>query len=263
MNPDTPLGQARLRRFLDRENNMTYTDGVFTALFQAYQDHVRRWELHADGLTLALMRETLAAGSLHLASRPLDETFGITVNISTPPVNLFVTGDAWDATVTGRAFVEGVKTSETGRFFMQARRRRSEPVMSAIDVKGLDVLGMFEEYYSRSEQNPARFYDLEEDRFLMVLSLPDGDKKRILRMERDEARDLAGGSGQLLGERLVQFRCGCNPDRIVGALRSIYGEDGGDLFLASSEVEAHCPRCGARWPVSRESFGGSGDAGSD
>ena len=253
VNEEAPIGHVKLRRYLDRGKDLAVTVGTFTSFFRAYQEHVHRWELDSDGLTLALMREGLAAAALHMVTRPLDETFGVTVNIHTPPLNLFLAGDAWEATLTGRAFVEGVRTSESGRFFVQSRRRRSEPVQSAIDVEGLDVLGMFEDYYRRSEQNPARFFDLDRDRFLQVLALPGGSKSLIEGMEREEARSLVRPGAELLGERSVQFSCGCNLEKILVALHGMF-DDPEELFQGDDRVEVNCPRCGARWTVTRDAF---------
>jgi molecular chaperone Hsp33 len=200
------------------------------------------------------MREGLAASALHLASRPLDEMFGITINIKTPPLNLFVAGDAREAVLTGRAFTEGVKTTEVSRFFVQAHRQRGEPTQSTIDVEGLDVLGMFEDYYRRSEQTQARFFDLDEEHFLMVLALPDSDGEAVAELDRDAARALLDGEARLLDERTVVFRCGCNLDKVLKALRDIFGADPDELFQGEESVETFCPRCGSRWMVSRQEF---------
>jgi hypothetical protein len=253
-----PLGQAEIRRFLHREQQLALAVGEFAALFRAYIDHVERWELPADGLTLALMREGLAASALHLTSRPLDEMFGITINIKTPPLNLFVAGDARAATLTGRAFTEGVKTTDMSRFFVQAQRLRGEPTQSTIDVQGLDVLGMFEDYYRRSEQTQARFFDLDEDRFLMVLALPDSDGEGVAKLEREAARALLNGEARALDERTVVFRCGCNLEKVLKALRDIFGSDPNELFQGENSVETFCPRCGSRWMISRKEFETSG-----
>jgi redox-regulated HSP33 family molecular chaperone len=57
-----------------------------------------------------------------------------------------------------------------------------------------------------------------------------------------------------LGEHTLRFRCGCNPDKIVRALRDIFAGREAELFQDDAGVEAFCPRCGARWWISRDAY---------
>ena len=41
------------------------------------------------------------------------------------------------------------------------------------DVAGVDVLTMFDQYYEQSEQRPARFFEITDEQFAMVLALPE------------------------------------------------------------------------------------------
>ncbi len=255
MSSQPSADQTTIHRFVDPRKESLLAVGKFTPLFRAYLDHVERWELDADGLTLALMREGLAATALHLVTRPLDENIGITVNIKTPPINLFLAASPGDSTLTGRAFTEGVKTSETSRFFLQAYRQTAEPSQSTIDVDGLDVLGMFEDYYARSEQNPGRFFDLDDDRFLFVLSLPEAPDRAVTELDRDGARALLEEPGlQPIEDRHIRFHCGCTKEKMLSALHTIFSQSVEELFQGDAEVESYCPRCGARWSVTREEF---------
>ncbi len=256
MNETNRLGEVTVRRFLDSERTLAVAEGRFSSLFDAYREHVRRWELPLDGLSVTMMREGLAATTLHLAGRPADESLGITINVPTPPLNLFLTGDAASASVTGRVFTEAVKTADTGRMFVQAYRPPERVSQSTIDVRGLDVLGMFEEYYARSEQNPAGLFELDEAeaRYAMVVALPDADPGRVESLDREKARALLENGLTPLEERVFRFRCGCNPEKILTALRQIFTDDPEDLFRGDAEVETFCPRCGARWWVRREDF---------
>jgi molecular chaperone Hsp33 len=252
------LGEVTVHRFLNTERTLAVAEGRFSSLFDAYREHVKRWELPLDGLSLTMMREGLAAVTLHLAARPPDESVGVTINVPSPPLNLFLTGDAASASVTGRAFTEAVKTADTGRMFVQAYRPPERVSQSTIDVSGLDVLGMFEDFYTRSEQNPAGLYELDEaeGRYVMVLALPDADPGRVESMNRDTARALVENGLTPLEDRVFRFRCGCNPDKILTALRQIFAADPEELFRGEPEVETFCPRCGARWWVRREEFEG-------
>ena len=252
---DAPrLGEVAVRRFFDREHQVVVAEGTFTAFFTAYVEHVRRWEVGLDPLTYTMMRQGLAAATLHLSSRPPDESFGFTLNFRDPPTNIFLTGDVGASRVTGRAFTEGVKTAETSRLFVQSQRPRHEQMQSMIEVQGLDVLEVFEQYYARSEQEPARFFEGEADRFLMIQALPDHDPAWIAALDPASAGGLPIDGMDQLDERIVRFQCGCNPDKMMEALHTIFKDNPEDLFQGDPGVETFCPRCGLRWWVDRAEY---------
>ncbi len=254
MNSTDRPGEVAVQRSLNPGHTLVVVEGTFTPLFAAYREHVARWELPLDDLTATMMHEALAALTLHLSTRPPDEMLGVTINTPVPPINVFVAGDAGTAAVTGRVFTEEVKTAGTGRLFVQAYRPRTGPTESAIEVEGLDVLGMFEEYYRRSEQSPGRLFNLDDDRFVLVRALPDTDPAEIDGLDRDGARALADGPLEPMARTDFRLWCGCNPRRILKALRGMFGDRPEELFQGDAEVETLCPRCGARWWITREEF---------
>jgi hypothetical protein len=254
LNQTARPGEVAIRRHLNPARTVVVAEGEFSPLFAAYREHVSRWELPTDDLIATMMREGLAALALHLSTRPPDETLGITLNIPTPPLNLFVAGDAGTATVTGRVFTEAVKTAETGRMFVQAFRPHTGPSQSSIEVAGLDVLGMFEAFYRLSEQSAGRLFDLDGDRFVLVRALPDASPAEVENLDRDGARALLEGDLEPVQTTAFRLWCGCNPARILGALQDMFGPNPEDLFQGDPEVETFCPRCGARWWITREEF---------
>jgi YVTN family beta-propeller protein len=179
MSATDKIGATTIQRWLDPRRILSLASGDFGAIFKAYEEHVRRWELPSDGLSFAMMRDGLAALGLHIVTRPTDETVGITFNIQKPPLNLFLTGDAGASTLTGRAFHDDVQTAESSRMFVQSVRPDLPPLQSTMDVQGVDVLRMFEEYYARSEQFPSRFVPLGGDRYGLVQALPDGGREVV------------------------------------------------------------------------------------
>src|SRR5215207_8240554 len=56
-----------------------------------------------------MLKEALAAITLHSASRPWNEASAWTIHFEEPLLNLFVTGDNRLGTVTGQLFAENVK----------------------------------------------------------------------------------------------------------------------------------------------------------
>jgi molecular chaperone Hsp33 len=252
---DVPrLGEVVVRRYFDRKHQVVVADGYFTAFFTAYVEHVRRWEVGLDPLTYTMMRQGLAAATLHLSARPHDESFGFTLNFKEPPTNIFLTGDASSSRVTGRVFTEGVKTAESSRLFVQSQRPRHEQMQSMVEVTGLDVLEVFEQYYARSEQEGARFFEDEDDRFLMVLALPDHDRAWIQGLRADAPGEVDTANLDLLDERIFRFQCGCNPEKMMEALHTIFRDNPEDLFQGEGGVETFCPRCGSRWWIERVEY---------
>ena len=258
MSSETPetdkLGEATIRRLEDHENDLLIIRGDFANLFAAYLEHVRRWESDPDGLSQILMRQGLGAATMHLSCRPLGEMVGWTINIHKPPTNVFLTGDSTERTVTGRIYTENVKPSESSRMFVQMSRNAGPPRQSVVEVDGHDVLQIFEGYYGRSEQRPARFFEVTDTEFLMLLGMPRVDQKWLAELSRDEAIGLSEEDLQLLDEKTYRFQCGCSSEKMLDAVRVIFADKPDELFLGETGVEVFCPRCGHRWWLEREQF---------
>jgi hypothetical protein len=259
MDPAGRIGETTVRRFIDPKRVLRLAEADMAPLFAAYDEHVRRWELPQDPGARALVESGLAALTLHLATRLADESVGVTLNLVSPPRNIFLTGHAGDGTITARVFVDDVQTAATGRLFVQSFRPSTGTVQSIVEVEGDDMLAMFGAYYERSEQFPARFLRLGAARVGLVQALPDGGKEALAAAEDATVRALFDGPKDLLVEQVFRFRCGCNPGKIVGALREIFAGRDEDLFRGDTGVEAFCPRCGARWWIERAAYD-AGDA---
>ena len=253
-------GEVLIHRRFDRARAAILADGDFRLVFEAYQEHVERWELPLDPFLETLMRQGLAATARHLSGRPYDESVGFTLNFREPPTNLFLTGDAAKSTIVGRAFTDGVATTESSRFNVQSVRPGQPPIQSLIDVQGLDVLDVFEQYYRRSEQAPARFFELTGNRFLMIQSLPDADDEWVRGLDPARADEIDLSADEFLFTRSIRFQCGCSPGRMLSMLRTIYAGRPGDLFQGDGGVETFCPRCGGRWWIEEKDFEGSAES---
>jgi molecular chaperone Hsp33 len=249
------LGRVVLRRHLVPQLHVIVSTGSFDEFFRAWEAHARVWSHEIDGLSDVLMRQSLAAGVLHLSNRPRDESFGLTIHVPAPPTNVFITGSGRESTVTGRTWTDGVKAHPSPRLYMQSHRPNHEPTLSVLEVHGLDVLLYLEDYYRESEQRPARFFELEGSSFLQVLALPSAEDDLFRRLDRGGAAALVEGPHEVLEERTFFFQCGCNPQRMLRALHDIYDRDPEDLFQGEERVETQCPRCGRRWWMTREEFG--------
>jgi len=253
-----PPGQAVVRRYLDSSRGAIFAHADFGPLFRAYADHVRLWGIEPDPLTRVMMRQALGGAALYLSSRPPDEFVAWTLNIHRPPLNLFFTGSGDTQSVTGRAFSEGIETVGISRLYVDSQRAGGEHVRSTIEVEGLDVLEIFERYTRESEQNRARFFELSGEAYLMVQSLPAEDTEWLGGFDREAAREVLEARDGLrpLDERIFWFQCGCDPEKMVGTIRAIYGSRlESDLFKGEPAVEVSCPRCGRHWTLGRDAFG--------
>ncbi len=251
--PIDPPGEVMLYRRFDNKRSILVSEGDFGLFIRAWLRHVALWDKIPDGFATLLVRQGLAAEVLTLANRPRDENIAWTLNLRHPPTNLFLTGSARDSTATGRVFTEDVRVAESSRLFVQTVRPGHEPALSVIDVTGLDVLEIFEQWFARSEQNPARFFELEEDRFVQVRGMPGVNREWLLSIAREDLPGLIAES-MLLEERTFRFECGCTPQRMIEALQGVFASNPDDLFLGDDRVEVTCPRCGRRWWVTREHF---------
>lgn len=255
---DTPEGIAAIgkvvieRRLLD-SRSVIVSSGDFGLVAEAWKRHASVWQGDPDPLSTVMMAQGLAAAALHLANRPRDEIVAWTLNLQNPPTNIFLTGEAGRGIVTGRAYTEGVRIADGSRLYVQTLRAKGEPATSSIEVHGLDLLEIFEQYYERSEQMPARFFDLDDGRFTMVLGLPRVDRVWIRSLSRERLDEL-NLELRPLESRSFHFECGCSPRKMLRALRSIFAKDPEDLFRGEEGVETSCPRCGRRWWVTREQF---------
>jgi molecular chaperone Hsp33 len=215
-------------------------------------DHVRRWEREPDGLALTMMRQGLAAGTLHLACSPKDEMVGWTINLLRPPLNLFLTGQSGEQTITGRVFTENVRTADASRMFVETRNPSNLMTQSTIEVDGFDVLSFFEQFYNRSEQKSARFFEATETEFVMLLGLPGVDWAAISALSREEGLALADQVPRFLDERVFRFLCGCNFETIREVIGTLFHDKLDQLFQGEEGVEVFCPRCGRRWWLTRK-----------
>ncbi|MEM7167593.1 MAG: Hsp33 family molecular chaperone HslO [Planctomycetota bacterium] len=247
-------GGCVIQRTLDHEKNVLFAHGQFEPIFLAYIDHSRRWEEPPEPLIETMMRQGLAAAALHLSCRPIDESVGWTISIQEPPLNLFLTGDAGTERVAGRSFDHGVEPADHNRLYVQSSRHHAPPSKSMLDVAGLDILGVFEQYYRQSEQFPARFFDYENGYYVMVLGLPGVDPAWLDSLERDTAFAALRQSERPLDQRMFYFSCGCDPKRMREVVDSIYKDNPEDLFQGESRVEIQCPRCARRWELHRDAF---------
>ncbi len=250
-------GEVRVERHLLRSRELLVARASFGPLFADYFDHSRRWVGEPTGLVLQLMQHGLAAAGLFLTFRALDENTAWTINFAEPPLNIFITTDSRAGTVTGRYFEENVATVDHNRLFVQSVRNVGQPQLSSVEVKGFDMLSIFEQYFARSEQWPARFFADGNDTYTMLSALPGVDLDWIGGVTTADLPALfAAPDARTLEERVVTFSCRCDEQRIHKVVRALFDGRTEELFRGEERVEVRCPRCGHAYWMTRANFAG-------
>lgn len=254
MTEPSPTGAAQIQRHILREHDAVLAFADFSDLFEAFRRHSRRWDTEIEPLTEVMMRQGLAGAALQLSFKVPYESIGWTLNFKDPPINCFITGSSVEATVTGRAFTQGVDTAESSRLYVQIHRPGYDPSQSVLEVEGLDVLEVFEQYFQQSIQTPARFLELSDHEIAMVQGLPRVDEEWIRSLDREAVRQLIAGSEESVEAKEFRFQCGCDAARVVQAMDSFFAGDVDALFQGDEGVEALCPRCGVRYWIDRDYY---------
>ncbi len=251
MIPDT----ARFLTYLERRREVLLSCGDPRPLHRDLELHLLSIGVEQDAATKSLLKDGLSALALYMVSRPRFETFGWTISLQDPPLNLFFTGSASEGKVVGRAFRDHIQAAPKNKFYAQTSRPFGEIQTSSVDVDGGDVFCIVEQYCSKSDQQPVRVFRGDDGRVALLSSLPETDRGWLRAVTRDEAFGLEKtGDVKLMTEHEVSFHCGCDTQRITRIVADLYKDDAEDLFRGEASVEAECPRCGTKHLVTREGF---------
>jgi molecular chaperone Hsp33 len=246
---------VELRVYFVRKRNALLVRGVFSDLFMDYYLHCADLKVQLTPELDAMMKEALVSFTMHLASRPWSERHAWTVNFQTPLANFFVTGDNQGARVAGRCFTENVRVADRGMFHAVVQKANEPLRQSAIDFSGASFFGAVEEFYARSEQRRARFFEHSEEDYVFLSAQPQCDTAWLESLTAEDVRRLDQTEElSLLEQRKYHWECGCSPEKLYAALMpQVSG--GLDAFFEGAEVlRAMCPRCGRRYNIDREQF---------
>lgn len=251
----SPSEATIITTHLERQRDVLLAAGDPLALHRDLELHLLSIGAKHDPFTLQLLKDGLSALSFYMVSRPRFDTFGWTISLQEPSINLFFTGSAGDCAVIGRAFLEHVQPSPRNLFISQIVRPRTETQTSSVEVDGVDIFGMVEHYAAKSDQQPLRFFHGQKEEILLVVALPQADRDWLAGLSGEEAFRLCrDGDLKLISEHAIQFKCGCRKPQILSILVSLYRESPEELFRGDGAVEAECPRCGTSHTLERAEF---------
>lgn len=253
--PDPNASLVEVRTYFVRGRNALVARADFEPLYIDYYLHRADHDLQYENANDAMLKDALAALTLHLASRPQDESCGWTLNFHEPRLNLFVTGASRPGRVAGRVFTEDVREFEKNLFIAQTTRANHPPVQSLVEFSTNDLFTAIQEFYAQSEQRLTRLFRYEDEDIVMISAQPDCDEAWLTGLTAEDIRDLDQKETlSLLEERSYRWECGCTVDRLYPVLGKLGARDIEDVFGGEEVITLTCPRCGARYRVTREQF---------
>jgi molecular chaperone Hsp33 len=236
-----------------RHRNALMVRGHFPDLYTDYYLHLMEHGIRHPGVLDQMLKDALAALTLHLVARPWAETIAWTVNLRAPRINLFVTGASLTESVTGRIFTEDVREPDRNFFYAQTTTTEgAEPSLSTMEVTGNDPIDWIGQFYANSEQRPARCFRLDDENFVLIAAQPDCDLAWLESLDATTAAAIpTSEETTLLETRKFRFFCGCNLQRILPILGGWQGRLD-ELFHGDDQITLQCPRCAASYEVTRE-----------
>ncbi len=244
-----------VRSYFVRGRNALLTRADFGELYVDYYLHQGQLGAQHDPADDELLKQGLAAVTLHSAARPWSESVAWTIHLENPLLNLFVAGDNRLGTVVGQLFTEQVKDEGRQLFVADVVRERAESRRSAVEFTGRDVFGAVEQYWAQSEQRPARFFHYAEEDFIFISAQPQCDLAWLEGLDDgailtlDHTEELS-----LLETRRYRWECGCTQARMFAVLAQLMRQDPEGLFGGEEALRMSCPRCGVRHTITRESL---------
>jgi len=235
-----------------RRRNVLMLRGHFPGIYTDYYLHLMQHGLKFPPSLDESLKELMAMLTLHLVARPWSETIAWTANLRAPRVNFFATGSSVGEQITARCFTEDVRETDRNMFYSQTNVPDKDPGLSTIEIDGTDALRWVEALYERSEQRPGRAFRLPDEHYVLLAAQPDFDPEWFAALTaEDVARIEQVEETKLLETRKFRFHCGCTLERILPILGS-WREKPETLFEDSGEITIQCPRCAAKYLVSRD-----------
>lgn len=254
MSESVPVEEfSRVESIFIRHRNVLALRAQLTPIYTDYYLHLMQHQLKQPPEIDGMLKDLLAGLMLHCVARPWAETIAWTVNLRAPRVNLFATGSSLEETITGRLFTEDVREPDRNFFYSQTLTTPgAEPRTSTLQVDGSDPLFWVEQYYMQSEQRPAKLFRLADETFVLVAAQPDYDEEWFDGLSADQVEQLeANEETKLLETRKFRFGCGCDLEKIMPVLGG-WRERPDELFGEEDRVVVQCPRCAARYLVTRD-----------
>ena len=250
---DAPEEFTTIESIFVRYRNALLLRGQFTPLYTDYYLHMMEHQIRPPADLDQMLKDTLAMLTLHLVARPWAESVAWTANLRAPRINLFVTGGSLDEAVAGRIFTEDVREPDRNFFYSQTTTvENSTPRLSTLEIDGKDPIAWVSQFYDQSEQRPARAFRLDDENFAIVAAQPDCDLEWLAAIDSESVAKITDTEETtLLETRRFRFHCGCTLDKILPILGG-WKDRLDDLFGDQESISIQCPRCAAKYHVTRD-----------
>lgn len=256
--PRDAMSAVEIRCYFVRHRNALLVRGDFGEMYMDYYLHWMQHGIQLDPTCDNSLKESVAALTLHMASKPFDETAAWTINFVDPRVNVFVTGNNGDGTVTGRVWTDNVQTLGKGIFLAESQKLTSrESRRSTVEIKkdGVQPFLAVQDFYQQSEQRMARFFAHGPEDFVLISAQPDCDIEWLANLSDEDIRELDKKEElSLLETRKYVFDCGCSAERIISRFSGLSSADHNEIFGDDAAIRISCPRCAAKIEVTRDQF---------
>lgn len=248
-----PEDFTKIESIFVRHRNCLLLRGQFIDIYTDHYLHLAEHKIRYPEELDQMLKDALAVLTLHLTARPWSETIAWTANLRAPRINLFVTGSSNDAYVTGRVFTEDIREPDRNFFYSQTTTPDSrEPRTSTMEIVGKDPVAWVSQFYTQSEQRPARAFRLPNENFVLITAQPDADLEWLEGLtEEDVAKITENEETNLLETRPFRFHCGCTVEKILPILGG-WREKPDELFGEEQSITIQCPRCAASYVVTRD-----------
>jgi molecular chaperone Hsp33 len=247
---------TKIESIFVRHRNALLIRGQFTPIYTDYYLHLMQHGIRHSAELDQMLKDSLAMLTLHLVARPWSETIAWTVNLRAPRMNLFVTGGSEEEAITGRIFTEDIREPDRNFFYSQTTETGlPEPRTSTLEVDGKDPVAWISQFYDQSEQRPARAFRLDDENFVLVAAQPDCDMKWFEALDEEAVSKIdTTQETKLLETRRFRFFCGCTMEKILPIIGN-WKDRLGELFEDADFIKIQCPRCAAKYKVTRDMIG--------
>lgn len=236
-----------------RHRNALLLRGQFTPVYTDYYLHLMQHGVRPPLELDQMLKDALAMLALHLVARPWAETIAWTANLRAPRINLFVTGSSLGEGIAGRVFTEDVREPDRNFFYSQTTTGEGlQPRTSTLEIVGKDPVAWISQFYDQSEQRPARAFRLEDENFALVAAQPDCNLDWLASLDAEAVAAITSNEETtVLETRRFRFHCGCTIDKILPILGG-WKNRLDDLFGDADFINVQCPRCAAKFQVTRD-----------
>ncbi len=248
-------GSLEVRAYFVRERNVLLTRAEFSPLYVDYYLHLAEHQIRPEARADGMLKELLAAVTLHAASRPRNETTAWTVHFEDPLLNLFASAAGQPGRIVGQQFAENVKPTGQNLIYSDIVRGADPVRRSVVNFEGTSPFRAAETLYDLSEQRLGRYFRHGVEDFVFATAQPDCDVSWLENLDDEGIRSIDRTEQlSILETRYYDWNCGCNQKRVLDLLTASAQGDFDDLFEDQDSLRISCPRCGGRYLITREAM---------